>query len=197
MIDSDATLVNNPHHDAPQCLEPVSVWGVHCRHERRCCLRARSLHALQASCVPWMTTRTTGRDGVDRIPNNKRIQRRAADSNALTLKLPIVTDSTPELIRWALQGIRVIYRDGYHYKKAGVMFTGRVSASQTQADLFDAQDRGKSKRLMSALDLINDRWGAGTLHYGSSGVTRGWKTQFQRRSPACTTDWNGLPLVQT
>jgi DNA polymerase V len=118
-------------------------------------------------------------------------------SNALTLKLPIVTDSTPELIRWALQGIRVIYRDGYHYKKAGVMLTGLVSASQTQADLFDARDRGKSKRLMSALDLINARWGAGTLHYGSSGITRGWKTQFQRRSPAYTTDWNGLPLVQT
>jgi hypothetical protein len=30
-------------------------------------------------------------------------------------------------------------------------------------DLFDDHDRGKSKRLMSVLDAINDRWGAGTL----------------------------------
>jgi DNA polymerase V len=116
-------------------------------------------------------------------------------SNALTLHLPMVTDSTSELIRCALQGIRTIYRDGYLYKKAGVMLTGLVSASQTQADLFDSKDRGKSKRLMSALDAVNDRWGAGTLHYASSGITKAWKTRFHRRSPAYTTDWNELPVV--
>ena len=80
-------------------------------------------------------------------------------SNALTLKLPVVTDTTSELIGCALQGIRAIYRDGYLYKKAGVMLTGLVPASQTQADLFDDRERGRSKRLMSALDSINDRWG--------------------------------------
>jgi DNA polymerase V len=116
-------------------------------------------------------------------------------SNTLTLKLPIVTDSTSELIRCALQGIRAIYRDGYLYKKAGVMLTGLVPASQTQADLFDDRDRGRSKRLMSALDSINDRWGPGTLQYASSGITKEWKTQFHRRSPAYTTDWDELPVV--
>jgi len=116
-------------------------------------------------------------------------------SNALTLNLPVVTDSTSELIRYALHGIRAIYRDGYLYKKAGVILTGLVPANQTQADLFDDRDRGRSKRLMSALDSINDRWGAGTLHYASSGITKAWKTQFHRRSPAYTTDWDALPVV--
>ena len=116
-------------------------------------------------------------------------------SNALTRKLPIVTDSTADLIKSALQGIRAIYRDGYHYKKAGVLLTGLVPAYQIQADLFDSQDRGKSKRLMSALDAVNDRWGAGTLQYASSGITKEWKTQFHRRSPAYTTDWEALPIV--
>ena len=75
------------------------------------------------------------------------------------------------------------------------MLTDLVPASQTQTDLFDGQDRRKSTRLMSALDSINDRWGAGTLHYASSGITKAWKTQFHRRSPAYTTDWNALPVV--
>lgn len=118
-------------------------------------------------------------------------------SNSLTLNLPVVTDSTSELIGCALQGIRAIYRDGYLYKKAGVMLTGLVPASQLQADLFDSKDRWKSNRLMSALDSINNRWGAGTLHYASSGITKAWKTQFHRRSPAYTTDWNELPVVTT
>ncbi|MBU6481004.1 MAG: DUF4113 domain-containing protein [Nitrospirae bacterium] len=29
---------------------------------------------------------------------------------------------------------------------------------------------------MSALDAINDRWGAGALEYASSGLTKAWKT---------------------
>lgn len=116
-------------------------------------------------------------------------------NNSLTLNLPVVTDSTSELIGCALQGIRAIYRDGYLYKKAGVILTGLVPATQSQADLFDSKDRGKSNRLMSALDSINNRWGAGTLHYASSGIIKAWKTQFHRRSPAYTTDWDALPVV--
>ena len=116
-------------------------------------------------------------------------------SNALTLNLSVVTDTTSDLIKSALHGIRAIYRDGYLYKKAGVMLTGLVPVSQTQADLFDDRDRRKSKRLMSALDTINDRWGADTLHYASSGISKPWKTQFHRRSPAYTTDWDALPVV--
>ncbi len=37
-------------------------------------------------------------------------------------------------------------------------------------------------------------WGAGTLHYASSGITKGWTTQFHCRSPAYTTDWDSLPI---
>jgi len=116
-------------------------------------------------------------------------------SNALTFKLPVATDTTSELIRAALQGIRNIYREGYLYKKAGIMFTGLVPVSQVQTDLFDSQDRARSKKLMAALDSVNNRFGAGTLQYASSGLAKAWKTQFQRRSPAYTTDWEELPIV--
>lgn len=116
-------------------------------------------------------------------------------SNALTLKLSVATDSTSDLIRSARQGIRTIYREGYRYKKAGVILTGLVPVSQRQADLFDDHDREKSTRLMSALDAINHRWGADTLHFASNGLSKAWKTQCQHRSPAYTTDWAALPIV--
>lgn len=116
--------------------------------------------------------------------------------NSVTCSLLVGTDTTSELIRVALKGLRSIYRDGYRYKKAGVMCTALVPASQVQPDLFDHQDRPRSKRLMAALDAVNDRWGAGTLEYASSGLTKTWKTQFHRRSPAYTTDWNELPFVR-
>ena len=117
-------------------------------------------------------------------------------SNSLTIKLPVATDNTHALIRSALQGIRSIYRDGYRYKKAGVILMGLVPVSQIQTDLFDCQDRARSTRLMTAFDAVNGRWGAGALQYASSGITKQWRTQFHRRSPAYTTQWNELPVVK-
>ena len=75
------------------------------------------------------------------------------------------------------------------------MVTGLVSAAQVQSDLFDHQDRARSTRLMTALDAINARWGAGTLHYAAGGIRKGWKAQCRRRSPAYTTRWDELPMV--
>ena len=116
--------------------------------------------------------------------------------NSVTCSLPVGTDATSELIRSALRGLRSIYRDGYQYKKAGVMCTALVPAGQVQPDLFDRQDRPRSKRLMAALDAVNDRWGAGTLAYASGGLTKAWQTQYHHRSPAYTTNWNELPVAR-
>jgi len=115
--------------------------------------------------------------------------------NSVTCSLPVGTDTTSELIRAAWQGLGRIYRDGYRYKKAGVMCTGLVPAGQVQPDLFDVKDRQKSARLMEALDAVNARWGSGTLQYAASGFTQPWKTRSYRCSPAYTTNWNDLPLV--
>jgi DNA polymerase V len=117
-------------------------------------------------------------------------------SNAVTIKLPVVTDSTSDLLRYALPGIERLFRDGYHYKKAGVMLTALVPASQVQGDLFDCQDRARSGQLMRALDRLNDHMGAGTLRYAAEGLTQRWKARFERRSPAYTTNWRDLPVAK-
>lgn len=117
-------------------------------------------------------------------------------NNSLTVKIPVATDTTHELITAALQGMRKIWREGYAYKKAGVMFLGLVPASQVQGDLFDGKDRTRPKKLMAALDSINARFGSGTLQYASSGITKEWKATFNRRSPAFTTSWDELPVVR-
>ncbi len=116
-------------------------------------------------------------------------------SNALTFTLPVATDSTPELIAAALEGIRKIWRDGFAYKKAGVMFLSLVPASQIQTSLFDAADRSRATKLMATLDAINHRFGAGTLQYASSGITKEWKASVNHCSPAYTTRWDELPIA--
>jgi DNA polymerase V len=40
-------------------------------------------------------------------------------SNAATIKLPIATDSTSDLLSYALPGVERIFREGYRYKRQG------------------------------------------------------------------------------
>ncbi|MEW6671276.1 MAG: Y-family DNA polymerase [Thermodesulfobacteriota bacterium] len=117
--------------------------------------------------------------------------------NLQTIRLPVPTSDTAELIRHAGEGLRAIYRRGYSYKRAGVMFKDLVSASRIQAGLFDDRDRRRSKKLMGVLDHINAQMGAGTLLYAAAGLGTGqpWRTVFKKRSPAYTTDWAQLPTA--
>jgi len=42
--------------------------------------------------------------------------------------------------------------------------------NQPQFDMFDRQDGDKQLSAMSALDSVNNRWGAGTLFYAGAGT---------------------------
>jgi DNA polymerase V len=117
-------------------------------------------------------------------------------SNAVTITLPVTTDATPELLRYALRSIERIYREGYRYNKAGVMLTALVPASQHQLDLFEDRDRARSSRLMRVLDRLNTEMGAGTLRYAAEGYVKRWRTRFERRSPAYTNNWRDLPVAK-
>jgi len=117
-------------------------------------------------------------------------------SNAVTLRLPVATDATPELLSVALRGIETAYRDGFRYKKAGVMLLELLPVGQVQGNLFDQADRERSKRLMKAVDSVNARYGADTVRCAAAGLAQRWRTRFSQRSPAYTTDWNELATAK-
>src|SRR2546428_6867912 len=75
------------------------------------------------------------------------------------------------------------------------MLTALVPASQVQGDLFEDRDRERSSRLMRLLDRLNAEMGAGTLRYAAEGYVKRWRTRFERRSPASTTNWRGPPVA--
>jgi DNA polymerase V len=117
-------------------------------------------------------------------------------SNSVTIPLPVATQDTAELIRYALQGVEQIFREGYHYQKAGVILTALVPAHQIQAHLFDQHDRERSQKLMAAIDTINTAWGTGTIRYAAVGLRPGWLMRCARRSPRYTTRWEELAVVR-
>ncbi len=116
--------------------------------------------------------------------------------NSHTIELPTPTSDTSELIDYAWECTKKIYRDNCLFKKAGVMLNSLISADHIQANLFDTIDRQRSRKLMDTLDRINACTSA-PLHYAAEGLAQPWKTRFQKRSARYTTDWGELPHAKT
>ncbi|MEM8780545.1 MAG: Y-family DNA polymerase [Cyanobacteria bacterium P01_G01_bin.49] len=118
-------------------------------------------------------------------------------SNSVTLPLPVATNRTPELIHAALRGLEVIYRDGYEYKKAGVIMQGLQPEGIMQSNVFlQGYESERQQRLMETIDRLNDRFGKNTVSWAASGINRSWVTKRDKVSPRYTTNWNELPIVK-
>ena len=106
------------------------------------------------------------------------------------------TSTTPVILKKALAIGRRLWKDGYHYKKAGVMLS-ELTFGGDQGVLFDQRDQGRDERLMHAMDQVNLRMGSGTLRPMASGLTRrNWKMAQRHRSPRYTTRWDELPKTR-
>jgi len=116
--------------------------------------------------------------------------------NSQTITFPVATGDTTELIAYALRATDTICRPGYRFKKAGVIMGELVHRDKVQAGLFDPVDRARSRRLMEAVDRINQAMPADTLRWAAAGLERPWQTQFRCRSLRYTTHWNELPEVR-
>ena len=107
--------------------------------------------------------------------------------NSITYEMAYASDTTSELLKWALNGVEEIYRAGYRYKKAGVMLSHLVPAGQLSLRLFDDDKFERSRRLMSSMDQVNKRCGRDTVRFAIAQPDARWKTKFLQRSPRYTT----------
>jgi len=119
--------------------------------------------------------------------NTDRFSTDAQYANSVTFELACATDSTKELLEWSLKGLEQIYRDGYKYRKAGVMLNHLKPADQLSMRLYDDPDFERSRRVMKAIDAINARHGQDTVRFGIARPNAGWQTKFLRRSMRYTT----------
>ena len=114
---------------------------------------------------------------------------------SMTIPLPEATADTRVLVMWALKGLKRIYRPGFAYQKAGVMLSELRPKAMAQVSMFADLEDDRGQRLMATLDVINQRWGRGTLRSAAEGMEKPWQMKRQRLSPSYTTDWDGLPMV--
>jgi DNA polymerase V len=114
---------------------------------------------------------------------------------ARPVRLAVATSDSGKLITAALAGLHAVWRDGYRYKKAGVVLLDLHLASGVQEGLFDKADDARRKALMRTLDGLNERYGRDTVSFAASGRRRPWKMQRDQLSPSYTTAWGDLLRV--
>lgn len=113
------------------------------------------------------------------------------------IALTTATNYTPELLQYAKESLKQIFKPHYPYKKAGVIMSGLQSEHLRQGNLFEStSDREKERRLMQVVDRLNRQFGAETLSFGILGKGQGWRMKSDRRSPKFTTCWDELPIVK-
>ena len=105
------------------------------------------------------------------------------------------TSDQRTIVTKAVEATRAAFKDGYGYKKAGVIATKIVSEKHIMHSLFeDTEAIEREHKITSALDAINCIFGKGTIKLAVQGSGR-IKTSSENQSPHYTTLWSDIPNV--
>jgi DNA polymerase V len=114
------------------------------------------------------------------------------------------SNSTIPIVQAAIEVLKSIFKEGYQYKKAGVIVMGISPKSPIQQDLFDinAEQIEKYRRLDAVVDRINRLNGSETIVIGAQQYTQkngkgkadvfanAIKHDFKSKNP--TTRWSDI-----
>jgi DNA polymerase V len=115
------------------------------------------------------------------------------------------SNSTQQIVQTATRCTERIFRQGYHYKRAGVIVMGVIPDNGIQTNFvdYDAERHEKMKKLDDVLDKINREYGTETIVLASQQYTKkdgkgkadvfadAIKHDF--KSPCYTTRWSDIP----
>ena len=115
-------------------------------------------------------------------------------SRNIVINTDFPTNSTIELNHYAQIGLTALFKEGYHYKKAGVIVMGLTPNDQTQLSLFNTSNP-KHQPLMSVVDKLNQSYGKNKIKFGNQSLGRQWKMKQEQLSKSYTTRIDEVVVV--
>ena len=115
------------------------------------------------------------------------------------------SNNTQQIVQAATRCTERIFRQGFHYKRAGVIVMGVIPDTGIQTNFvdYDAERHEKMKKLDEALDRLNREYGTETVVLASQQYTKkegkGKADVFADairhdfKSPCYTTRWSDIP----
>lgn len=121
-------------------------------------------------------------------------------SNSLIAYFPSgATSNTAAMIHTALSCLNKVFRPDFNYSKAGVMLFDIEPAQKNQGELFsEAESVEESRALMETVDVLNKRFGRGTVKAASAGIhnKEQWFMRQERKTQSYTTSWDEVLTVR-
>lgn len=118
-------------------------------------------------------------------------------ANGALVELPYPTNDVRVLTRYATEAVERIFREGFRYSKAEVLLMDLCQPGEFTDDLFSATQPVSSDRLMGVLDVINNRWGRGTVRTGTVPAAPDWGMRREQMSQSYTTRLDQLWTVKS
>ncbi|MBS1739954.1 MAG: Y-family DNA polymerase [Bacteroidetes bacterium] len=112
----------------------------------------------------------------------------------IVVKLPFPTHSSIELARFASQALKLIFKQGYAYKKAGVIVQDFIPENVLQTTLFENRNE-RHIPLMKTIDQLNARYGQQKIRLASQDLKRVWKMKQEKLSPRYTTQLSDIITI--
>ena len=130
------------------------------------------------------------------IKTNQFQQNKPQYGRGTSIQLPYPTNSSIDLMKHAIDGLKKIYKKGYAYKKAGVIVMGLVPEDRRQLALF-TEENPKHNQLMKKIDELNRKVGRYKIKFGAQDLSKTWKMKQEHLSQAYTTSLQQIIEVKS
>ena len=111
------------------------------------------------------------------------------------MTIPFSTNSSIAISKYAIEGLKKIFRKGIEYKKAGTIVMGLDSSGNHQLNLFE-NENPKHKHLMKIIDYIQKKEGQNKIKLASQDLKKRWKMKQEKLSPNYTCKVNDIIKVR-
>ncbi len=129
------------------------------------------------------------------IRSNKFQKNKIQYRNGILITMPFSTNSNIIISKYAVEGLKKIFKKGIDYKKTGTIVMGLDSSENHQLNLFENEDP-KHKYLMKTIDFIQKKEGQSKIKLASQDLKERWKMKQEKLSPNYTCKLNDIIKVK-
>ncbi len=115
-------------------------------------------------------------------------------SKNILLKTEYPISSNMDLVKYAVWGLKAIFKEGYKYKKAGVIVSDITPSGESQMNLF-VNSNPKHDTLMKVVDKMNRIYGRAIIKLAIQDTKRTWKMNQTMLSPKYSTKLSDIITV--
>ena len=129
------------------------------------------------------------------VRSNKFQKNKPQYRNGILITMPFSTNSNIVISKYAIEGLKKIFRKGINYKKAGAIVMGLDSSKNYQLNMFE-NENPKHKYLMKTIDFIQKKEGQSKIKLASQDLRKRWKMKQEKLSPNYTCKLNDIISVK-